>query len=54
VQTVSGSRRTHADDEQTWEVGQLHSTVEVAEQSRGTGSGGDGGKGAGQGELARA
>src|SRR4029077_3627575 len=54
LQTVSGSRRTYADDERTREVGQLHSTCEVAEQSRGTGSGGDGGKGAGQGELARA
>src|SRR5246127_4151851 len=54
LQTVSGSRRTYADDERKWEVGKLHSTCEVAEQSRGTGSGGDGGKGAGQGELARA
>src|SRR5215469_5311435 len=52
LQDVSGSRRTHADDEQTWEVGRLHSTDEVAEQSRGTGSGGNGGKGAGQGKLA--
>src|SRR5260370_37518205 len=30
VQTASGSRKAHADDGQTWEVGQLHSTVEVA------------------------
>ncbi len=34
------------------EVGQLHSTCKLAEQSRGTGNGGEGGKGAGQGELA--
>src|SRR5580700_5346 len=53
LQTVSGSRRTKADDERTWEVGRLHSTYKLAEQSRGTGSGGEGGKGAGQGELAR-
>ena len=49
----SGSQRTNSDDERTWEVGQPRQTCEVAEQSRGTGSGGDGGKGAGQGKLAR-
>ena len=53
-QAASGSPRTHADDERTWEVGRLRSTGEAAEQSRGTGGGGGGGKGAGQGELARA
>src|SRR5215469_17027551 len=53
LQTVSGSQRTNADDERTWEVGRLHNTCELAEQSRGTGRGGEGGKGAGQGELAR-
>src|SRR5215469_16266170 len=54
LQTASGSRKAYADEEQTWEVGQLRSTGEVAEQSQGTGSGSDGGKGAGQGEFARA
>src|SRR5207249_11597248 len=44
---------THADDERTWEVGQLRSTDEVAEQRRNSGGGGDGGKAAGQGKLAR-
>src|SRR5215472_633636 len=53
LQTVSGSQRTNADDERTWEVGQLRSTCELAEQSRGTGRGGEGGKGSGQGKLAR-
>src|SRR5580700_10104430 len=54
LQTVWGSQRTYADDEWAWEVGQLHCTCELAEQSRGTGGGSEGGKGAGQGELARA
>src|SRR6266542_1551018 len=53
-QTVSGSRKTYADDERTWEVGQPSSTCEAAEQGRGTGCGGGGGKGAGRGKLARA
>src|SRR5215472_7014631 len=53
LQTVSGSQRTNTDDERTWEVGQLRNTCELAEQSRGTGSGDEGGKGVGQGELAR-
>src|SRR5256885_5151082 len=52
-QTASGSPRTHADDEPTWEVGQLRSTDEVAEQGRNSGGGGDGGKAAGQGKLGR-
>ena len=51
---ASGSPRTHADDERTWEVGQHRSTCEVPEQSRATGGGGDGGKGAGQREPATA
>src|SRR5256885_16521640 len=54
LQTVSGSRRMHADDERTWEVGQLHSPYEAAEQCRGTGSGSGGGKVSGHGERARA
>jgi hypothetical protein len=44
LQTVSGSRRTYADDERVWDVGQFHSTCEVAEQSRGNGSGGTEGR----------
>src|SRR3989304_2585012 len=52
-QTASGSRKTHDDDERSWEVGQAHSTDEAAEQSRGTGCGGGGGKGPGQGKPAR-
>ena len=51
---VSGSPRTHADDERPQEVGQVRSTGEVSEQSRATGGGGDGGKGAGQREPAPA
>jgi hypothetical protein len=46
---VSGSRKAYADDERTWEVGQLRNTCEVAERGRGTGSGGDGGKGLAKG-----
>ena len=53
-QTVSGSQRTYAEEERTREVGQPHSSYELAEPSRGTGRGGEGGKGAGRGELARA
>jgi hypothetical protein len=34
LQTVSGSRRTHADDERTREVGQLHSTYEAMPRDR--------------------
>ena len=51
---ASGSLRTYADDERTWEVGQPCSTGEVAEQRRATGGGGDGGKRAGQREPAPA
>jgi hypothetical protein len=53
-QTASGTPRGNADDERPREVGQLRSTREAAEQSRGTGRGGGGGKGAGRGETARA
>src|SRR6202040_3122607 len=51
---ASGSLRTYADDERTWEVGQTHCTWEVLEQRRATGCGGDGGKGSGQREPATA
>src|SRR6266403_370184 len=51
---ASGSLRTYADDERTWEVGQTCSTGEVPEQSRATGGGGDGGKRSGQREPATA
>src|SRR5215469_708275 len=51
---ASGSLRTHADDERTWEVGQADSTYEVPEQPRATGGGGDGGKRSGQREPAPA
>src|SRR5438445_167929 len=51
---TSGSLRTYADDERTWEVGQTCSTCEVSEQGRATGGGGDGGKGSGQREPASA
>src|SRR6266566_1296274 len=53
LQAASGSRRTYGDEERTGEVGRFHRTSEIAEQSRGTGSGGDGGEGTGQGKLAR-
>jgi hypothetical protein len=45
-----GSLRTHASDERTWEVGQLHTTEKIAEQRLERVSGGGGGKGVGQGE----
>src|SRR4026207_2195900 len=51
-QTASGSPRTQADDERAWEVRQVRSTGEVAEQCRrSVGGGGDGGKGPGEGKL---
>ena len=50
TEAVSGSPRTQADDDQSWEVGQPHSTEEAAKQS--ASSGGGGGKEAGQGEPA--
>src|SRR5689334_7061858 len=34
TQTASGSRKAYADDERSWEVGQLRSTREVSEQGR--------------------
>ena len=46
-----GESKDEADDERSWEVGQLHSTDEVAEQRRARGRGGDGGKGRGQGQC---
>src|SRR5204862_7960310 len=53
-QAAAGSLRTYADDERSWEVGQVRSTGEAAERRRATaGRGGGGGKGPGQGELAR-
>src|SRR5207253_705596 len=51
---VSGSLRTYADDERTWEVGQPGSTGEVPEQRQTIGGGGNGGKGVGQREPATA
>ncbi|MFZ1999415.1 MAG: group II intron reverse transcriptase/maturase, partial [Candidatus Sulfotelmatobacter sp.] len=50
---ASGSLRTYADDERTWEVGQTYCTGEVPEQHRATSSGGDGGKRFGQREPAQ-
>ena len=47
---VSGSVRTYADDERTWEVGQPHSTYEVPEQRRTTGGGGWRGRGLAKGD----
>jgi hypothetical protein len=52
TEAASGSPRTQSDDEGSWEVGQLHSTEEVFEQSLTEGHGEDGGKGVGQGEDA--
>jgi len=51
---VSGSLRTHADDERPQEVGQVCKTDEVSEQGRASGGGGGGGKGSDQGEPASA
>src|SRR5438445_4098530 len=51
---ASGSLRTYADDERTWEVGQTYCTGEVPEQRRTTGNGGNGGKRFGQREPAPA
>src|SRR6267378_2123524 len=53
-QSVSGSRKTHADDERRWEVGPAQSTGEAVEQGRENGRGDGGGKGPDQGEPARA
>src|ERR1700676_313667 len=51
-QSVSGSRKTHADDERRWEVGPAHSTGEAVEQGRENGCGDGGGKGPDQGKSA--
>ena len=48
TEAASGSLRTQAEDERSWEVGQLHSTEEVFEQGSSKGYGEDGGKGVGQ------
>src|SRR6266567_366864 len=48
--SVSGRRGAEADDARPREVRLRHSSGEVAEQNRGTGSGGDGAKGGGRGE----
>ena len=45
TEAASGSPRTQADDERSWEVGQPNSTEEAAEQ--GASYGGGGGKEAG-------
>ncbi len=52
TEAASGSPRTQADDERSWEVGQLHITEEVFEQDPSRDHGEDGGKGVGQGEDA--
>src|SRR5207245_3673228 len=48
--SASGRRGAEADDARPREVRLRHSSDEVAEQNRGTGSGGDGAKGGGRGE----
>src|SRR5216683_319459 len=48
--STSGRRGAEADDARPREVRLRHSSGEVAEQNRGTGSGGDGAKGGGRGE----
>src|SRR5713226_5710666 len=53
-QTASGSLRTNADDERSWEVGPIRNTREAAEQSGQPRGGGGGGKGLGQGKLVQA
>jgi hypothetical protein len=50
MEAASGSPRTQADDEGSWEVGQPNSTEEAAKQSASYGGGG--GKEAGQRESA--
>ena len=52
MEGASGSPRTQADDERSWEVGQLYSTEEVFEQGSSKDYGEDEGKGVGQGEDA--
>ena len=48
--SASGRRGAEADNARPREVRLRHSSGEVAEQNRGTGSGGDGAKGGGRGE----
>jgi hypothetical protein len=52
MEAASGSPRTQADDERSWEVGQLRITKEIFEQNPSKGCGEDGGKGVGQREDA--
>jgi hypothetical protein len=52
TKAASGSLRTQADDDRSWEVGQLRITEEIFEQSPAKGYGEDGGKGVGQREDA--
>jgi len=47
TEAASGSLRTQADDERSWEVGQLYSTEEVFEQGSSKDYGEDEGKGVG-------
>src|ERR1700736_4679318 len=49
--SASGRRGAEADDARPREVRLRHSSGEIAEQNRGTGSGGDGAKGGGRGEC---
>src|SRR6202011_3301849 len=49
--SASGRRGAEADDARPREVRLRHSSGEVAEQNRATGSGGDGAKGGGRGEC---
>jgi len=51
METSLGSLRTQYNDERVWEVGQSHSTEEVAEQYLQASGGGNGGKGIGQREF---
>ena len=54
METALGSPRTQYNDERVWEVGQFHSTEEVAEQHWQASGGGNGGKGIGQGKFVEA
>ena len=51
TEAASGSPRTQADDEWSWEVGQLHSTWEVPEQGRRWAAEGMEGRGLAEGNL---
>ena len=52
TEAASGSPRTQADDERSWEVGQLYSTEEVFEQGPSKDHGEEGGKGGGKRDSA--